>query len=223
MIPFLNHSFEDKDGNLYKPDGTAASFAAGTYNEEEMDKKSNSSEADYSDVKGLYDLLHSDTRTTNETQWKADLENLLDVDRYLKYLAANTVIQNWDTYGIMTHNYFLYNDLGRLVWIPWDNNEAMQNGKMGGSLSLYLSEVNNNWPLIRYVIDVDAYEATYKEYVQEFTAQVFEPTSMSNLYSSYESLLSEYATQENSSFSSAVSTLKAHAVSRSQAVDDYLQ
>ena len=38
----------------------------------------------------------------------------------------------------MTHNYFLYNDpdTGKLNWIPWDNNEALLNGKQGGASSL---------------------------------------------------------------------------------------
>lgn len=58
-------------------------------------------------------------------------------------------MQNWDTYGRMTHNYYLYNnpESGKLEWIPWDNNEALQDGKMGGALSLSLSEVGVNWPL----------------------------------------------------------------------------
>jgi spore coat protein H len=61
-----------------------------------------------------------------------------DRDVFLKYLAVNTIIQNWDTYGRMTHNYYLYNnpDNNLLTWIPWDNNEALQNSKMGGSLRL---------------------------------------------------------------------------------------
>ena len=35
----IENQFGDDSGNLYKPDGTAASFAYGTYNEEEMVKK----------------------------------------------------------------------------------------------------------------------------------------------------------------------------------------
>ncbi|MEM7374955.1 MAG: CotH kinase family protein [Bacteroidota bacterium] len=215
--------FSNPDGNLYKPDGTGATFASGTYNEAEMDLKTNEEEADYSDVRSLYDMLHSTERTSNEAQWKTSLEGILDIEQYLKYLAANNVIQNWDTYGIMTHNYFLYNLDGKLVWIPWDNNEAFQHGKMGGALSLGMSEVGNNWPLIRYVMDVEEYEEQYKLYVRQFADEVFEPVKMQALYSTYEGVISGYASQENGGVSSAISSLKSHVESRKTAVDDYLE
>lgn len=215
--------FTDDEGNLYKPDGDAASFAQGTYDEDEMDLKTNEDEADYSDVLSLYNLMHSDTRTSDNVAWQNELEAIFDVDRYLKYLAVNTVIQNWDTYGLMTHNYFLYNDQGKLVWIPWDNNEAFQDGKMGGALSLSLSEVGSDWPLISYVIAVDSYEEKYQTYVRQFTDEQFTTTAMSATFASYETLLSDYAALEGSNFSSAINELNSHVSSRNTAVDNYLR
>ncbi len=49
----IDTQFEDNDGNLYKPDGDAASFAIATYDEDEMVKKNNEDEADYSDVESI--------------------------------------------------------------------------------------------------------------------------------------------------------------------------
>ncbi len=215
--------FADDNGNLYKPDGDAASFALGTYDESEFDLKTNEDEADYSDVSSFYDLLHSGERTSNETQWKADLEDIFNVDNYLKYLAVNNVIQNWDTYGIMTHNYFLYNDEGRLTWIPWDNNESFQDGKMGGALSLGMSEVDSSWPIIRYIMDVEEYETTYKNYVEEFCEGVFESSKVIAAISGYETLLNEYATQESSSFSSSVSSLQSYIQTRNSTAASYVE
>ena len=37
----LDSHFSDDGGNLYKPDGDAASFASGTYDEDEYVKKTN--------------------------------------------------------------------------------------------------------------------------------------------------------------------------------------
>lgn len=42
--------FDDGSGNVYKPEGNAAAFAEGTYDEEDFDKETNQDEADYSDV-----------------------------------------------------------------------------------------------------------------------------------------------------------------------------
>ena len=49
----LDEQFSDDDGNLYKPDGDAASFAIGTYDEDEYVKKTNEDEADFTDVTSL--------------------------------------------------------------------------------------------------------------------------------------------------------------------------
>ena len=71
----------------------------------------------------------------------------------MKYLAINTRIQNWYTYGRMTHNYFLYNDPDTelLTWIPRDNNEALQSVGQGRPLELDFSSLEGSqWPLISY-------------------------------------------------------------------------
>jgi spore coat protein H len=229
----LESQFNNDEGNLYKPDGDAASFASGTFDESEMEKKSNEAENDYSDVESLYNIINSSDRTTDIEKWKSNLNTVLNVDGFLKWLAANTVMQNWDTYGKMTHNYYLYNnpDNNLLTWIPWDNNEALQNGKMGNALSLSLSEVGNNWPLIRYLMDVDEYEEKYKVYAKQFIDEVFIPSDMVTTYAGYYELLKDYAYAEESgytyinydaNFDQAVATLKTHVQSRNSAVLSYV-
>ena len=223
----------DESGNLYKPDGNSASFAQGTFDEDQMNKKTNEDIADYSDVESLYDIINDSKRTTDTEVWKEELELVFNVDGFMKWLAANTVIQNWDTYGVMNHNYYLYNmpDDGKLNWIPWDNNEALQAGKQGGALSLSLGEVGSNWPLISYLIDVDEYQKLYKTYMRRFIEDVFVPADMISAYSAYYDLIKEYADAEEngytylryvSEFDSAVETLKSHVQSRNNAVISYL-
>lgn len=229
----LDDQFADGSGNLYKPDGDAASFAQGTYDEGEMEKKTNVTIADYSDVKSLYDIINSADRISNPDEWKASLEAIFNVDGFMKWLAANTVIQNWDTYGRMTHNYYLYNNPAdnKLTWIPWDNNEALQDGKQGGTLSISLNEVSSSWPLISYLIDVDEYNAVYKSYLRKFIDEVFIPSEMIATYEKYNGMIKEYAyaevsgytyIQNDSEYNNAVSTLKSHVQSRNNVVEAYL-
>lgn len=230
----LDDQFADGSGNLYKPDGDAATFANGTYDTDEFYLKTNLETADYTDVKSLYDVVNSSVRTSDIDTWKTNLEAVFDVDTYMKWLAANTVIQNWDTYGKMSHNYYLYNnpENNLLTWIPWDNNEALQAGKLGSALSLSLSEVSSSWPLIKYLIGVDEYKQSYESYLQEFVDEVFIPANLISTYSSYYDLLKDYAYAEesgytyisyDSQFDQAVTTLKTHAQSRSDAVNAYLK
>lgn len=225
----------DDSGNLYKPEGDAATFASGTYDEDEMEKKNNDDEADYSDVAALYEVINKRTRTTDTESWKSDLEEVLNVDGYLKWLAANIVIQNWDTYGIMPHNFYLYNDpnSNQLNWIPWDNNTAF--GTIGidnrSPLPLDLSGVSGEWPLISYIIVIPEYKGIYNAYVQEFVDEVFTMEAMTATYDTYYELLKEYAYAEgvgytslssDAEFDKAVETLKSHVEQRKEAVDSYL-
>ena len=53
----LGSQFGSETGNLYKPDGPAASFAQGRYNDAEMEKKNNESASDYTDVQSLYSAI----------------------------------------------------------------------------------------------------------------------------------------------------------------------
>ena len=230
----IDTQFSDNDGNLYKPDGDAASFALGTYDEDEYVKKTNEDEADFSDVESLLTILNDDSRTTDPETWRANLESVFDTDVFLKYLATNTVIQNWDTYGRMTHNYYLYNnpDTNKLTWIPWDNNEALQTGNMGGSLPLDFSGLNSSeWPLIGYLYQDDVYREQYKAYVEDVVNGAFNVEDMQALYATYSTLVEPYATSEqsgytflnnSSEFQSAISELNSHVVSRASAVSDYL-
>lgn len=230
----LDDYFDDDDGNLYKPDGDAASFALGTYDEDEYVKKNNEDEADFSDVSSLLSILHDDSRTTDAATWRTNLDAVFDTDVFLKYLAANTIVQNWDTYGRMTHNYYLYNNPNnnKITWIPWDNNEALQYGKMGGSLPLDFSGLNSSeWPLIGYLYADEVYKAQYDVYVQEIVDDAFSVSNIQSQYSTYSALIEPYATSEidgytflnsSSDFQSAVSTLNSHVVQRATAVSNYL-
>ncbi|MDV7186365.1 CotH kinase family protein [Lutibacter sp. TH_r2] len=230
----IDTQFSSDDGNLYKPEDYGASFAYGTFNEDGFEKKTNEDDADWSDIESLFDALHATTRTTDAATWRTNLEAVFDVETFLNYLAVNTVIQNWDTYGLMEHNYYLYNnpDNSLLTWIPWDNNEALQDGKLGGSPNLNFSDISSSsWPLIGYLYQDEVYKAKYDAYVQAVIDGPFETSYIQGVYDTYASLVEPYATSEingytflssSNSFYSAISTLKSHASSRANAVDNYL-
>ncbi|OFY63804.1 MAG: hypothetical protein A2V64_05370 [Bacteroidetes bacterium RBG_13_43_22] len=219
-------------GNLYKPEGPAATFSNGTYNILRYDKKTNLEENDYTDIRALYDIINSSSRTTAHESWKADLENVLAVNHFLKWLAANTVIQNWDTYGKMSHNYYLYNDpaTGKLTWIPWDNNESLRPGKEGGALSLPLSEVTDGWPLIRYLIGDDSYNDIYRNFTAAFIGDPFSISLFDEIIDNQSALIREYAQAEVAGytflpspdvFNQAVADMKQHVRNRHEAVNAF--
>lgn len=195
----IKTQYKSQDGNLYKPDGFAATFAKGSFNSRAMNKKNNKKSKDFSDVQLLYEVLNSSLRIENNELWKSQLTKIFDVTIFLKWLAANSVIQNWDSYGNTFHNYYLYKNTStnKFEWIPWDNNEAFQFGKMRGALSLSLNEVDENWPLIRYIIDDEEWRTQYETYIAVFSQTVFNPEKMHKIVTDYQNLIAKYVIGEH--------------------------
>jgi spore coat protein H len=229
---FLTDYFGSETGNCYKPDGDGAKFSASGFSLDDFEKKTNKFSG-RDDIQAMYNALHASTRTTNPSLWKTGLEATFDVDGFLKYLAANNTLQNWDTYGLMTHNYYLYNDpkIGKLRWIVWDNNEAFSSGNGARqSLPFAMNTTTTDWPLINFLINNSDYEATYKAYVKRFANTSFATSRMSGIFTTQQSLLSTSAGNEQTgytyltgigSFNSAVSTLISHNSTRVSAANIY--
>ena len=229
----ISQQFESDEGNLYKPEGTGATFAEGAFNEASFDKETYQDEDDYADIEALFAALHADTRLTDPASWRSDLEAVFDVDTFLRWLAVNTVVQNWDTYGLMSHNYFLYTDPedGLITWIPWDNNHALSGTGRQNTLSLSLDEVADEWPLIQFLMDDNLYHEQYDTYVNAVVNSVFVPDEMAETYQFYHDLIAESALAEmedatmlksKAAFESSVQELIEHVNSRYQAVQDYM-
>jgi spore coat protein H len=226
---FLERAFGSDDGNLYKPDGVGARWE--TYDETSLEKENHESEADFSDTEALYAALHAER--TDSAYWRAGLDERLNTDLFLNWLAVNTVIQDWDQYGRMPHNYYLYadpNDAGRFAWIPWDHSLSLQDG--GPSLSL--SEVTAQWPLIRYLLDDDVYRQVYRDYVAEMVRGAFAPDVAAERFRAAQELIAPYVIGADGEqpgytflsspeeFNEAVEQLVTHAQTRARAVSEFL-
>lgn len=230
--PVLDTQFVNDDGNLYKPEDSGADFVAGTFSEESFVKKTNEDDEDWSDILAMFAALHDDS--VSDDVWRENLESVFNVDGFIKYLAVNGVIQNWDSYGRMAHNYYLYNDpeTMQLTWIPWDHNEVLQAGNQGGAAELDFSNIDSaSWPLISKIYADDVYRAQYNLELSAFINGAFDTATMQNLYDTYSQLVEPYAITERAGysflngandFSNAVEELKAHASERATAVSEYL-
>ena len=234
----IQTQFEEHDGNVYKPSGPGATFAAGSLNEASFEKQSNQDAEDWSDIETLFEALHAETRTSDPAAWRDSLEAVFNVDTFLNWLAANTVMQNWDTYGTMNHNYYLYHDptSGQLTWIPWDNNEALsESGGMRNSVSLDMSDVGDQWPLIRYLLDDKVYHQQYVDQVETFIQVAFDPAELAAQIQEWSDLIAPYVIGENGEiaaghshldseeeFEQALSALNEHIESRYQAAEAFL-
>ncbi|MFK7804489.1 MAG: CotH kinase family protein [Anaerolineae bacterium] len=218
--------FGDDSGNIYEADGPSASLAVGTLEglAETFEKENNADEADWSDLEALYAVLHSDSRLSDPEAWKAELESIFDVDLFLHWLAINSVIENWDTYGAMTHNFYLYNnpDNGLLTWIPWDHNESLASSRRG-NMTLDMNNIGAEWPLISFLLDDSEYRQIYVDYVDDTINTVFEPESMTATYTAREAIISQSLDANGSAdLERAVEDLIAHTNERIRVAEAFL-
>ena len=197
--------FADDDGNMYKPSGGGATFAEESFNEESFPKRSNR-DSDFADVLALFDALHAETRQSNPNAWRQQLEEVFDVERFLRWLATNQFVQKRDAYGSMAKDFYLCADSvsGQLVWTPFDNNEAMDDGSQGpgpggpgrggqAAWSFSLDEIPaEEWPLIGFLAEDEYYNARYVELVQAVSNNVFAPETMNAVYEDNFQLLADF-------------------------------
>jgi len=106
------------------------------------------------------DALHASR--DNPEAWRSGLEQVFNVESFLRALAFSRSIGHWDSYGVLAHNYYLYGDpadQARLRWISWDHNLAWQSFS---GLTIMMDEISEGWPLIRFLLDDPTYREQYK-------------------------------------------------------------
>lgn len=130
---FLAAHFADVTGDLYKPEGKGGTGADLVYNGDDisaytgLNLKTNLNSSDGKEILALMQALEDGE----------GLEEVLDVEKALKYIAANVALANFDSYlGNTTHNFYLYEENGRFTIIPWDMNLAF-GGFGGGEVDIY--------------------------------------------------------------------------------------
>ncbi len=244
----IESQFADDDGNMYKPSGGGATFAAGSFTEASFPKRTNR-DSDFADVLAVFDALHAETRLSNPEAWRENLEAVFDVERFLRWLATNRFVQKRDTYGTMAKDFYLYADSasGQLVWIPWDNNEAMDDGSRGpgpaggsnpsatpgrGGQSAWtfsLDEITAEiWPLIGFLLEDAVYHARYIEILTQVSVDVFTPARMIPIYEANFRMLADYLGSVDDSgaidaLRVATDDLIAHVNERAAAADAFLR
>jgi hypothetical protein len=105
---FLSQHFDRAKGNLYEGDGSDVTAP--------LDKDSGDTAKDQPDV----DALAKAAQESNPAQRWATLEKLLDVDRFVSFLAIEVLAWQTNGYAMRANKYRLYHDpsTDRMVFLP---------------------------------------------------------------------------------------------------------
>lgn len=126
---FLQNNFSNDQGNLFKNLGWShlewAGNNASAYNTT-FQLKTNKIINDWSGFINLLDVINN----TPDPDFKQAIEEVFNVDLFLKTLAVDVATNNWDSYLEHGRNWYLYEDdvTGIFHWIPWDYNFSLEGG-----------------------------------------------------------------------------------------------
>jgi hypothetical protein len=157
-------------------------------------KMNNEAEADYSDIVALCRAVDG-TEYTSDAEMIQALESSLNVDAFLRYLAVNTIIDNWDSYVYTGNNYYLFNDpvSGRFEWIPWD----LTWGENANAPLFTRSEsgMMESAPLYDLVFSVEKYQDAYRAYIDLLSRYWFNPRNLTPMIQQYHNMIAPYVAQ----------------------------
>lgn len=200
---FLLDNYGNSSGELYKPEmGTGADLAY--ISDYGMDYTSLVPEnKDNYDNEEIAELI----KTIEDG---GDLDEILNIDSFLKYLAVSTMTIHQDTYqGGMFHNYYLYNNDGVFEWITWDLN-MLFNGFPGSGMTdkeaiEYLidepvSGSMENYPLIEAIFKNEEYVEQYHEYLQILYEGYLEEDNFNEKVLSVYKMINDYVKNDTTSF-----------------------
>ena len=157
-----------------------------------------------------------------------DLEDVLDIDAVVRYFVVHNFVVNGDSYtGSMIHNYYLYEEHGRLSMLPWDYNLAFggfQGNDATASVNDPIDDVLSDRPMQAWMFSSEEYTQLYHEYYAEF----LQSADIQGLIDEAYSLIAPYVEKDPTKFctyeefETGVQTLKTYCTLRTESVQGQL-
>lgn len=144
-----------------------------------------------------------------------NLETAIDIDEVLRYFTVQVFVVNLDSYlGKTGHNYFLYEEDGKIQMLPWDYNLAFGTYSLGmpdpiNDSTLYVNypidtpaagEIMRKRPLYHEVMKHDAYFHKYHEYFDEFLKTYFENGHFEKKVETVRAMIAPYVDKDPTAF-----------------------
>ena len=184
---FIAAWFGEDTGNLYKclykgakadltyvSPGTAATYenlgGGETYQEE-----NNEDSPDFTDLALFIDFINN----TDDATFAAGIIDWFSVDNFLRVMAVDVAIGNWDNYWYGSNNYYLYHDqeTDRFEYVPYDmdNTYGVDFFGIDWANRSYASWGDGGYgstggqlpPLVRRILNIPEYEEQYRRYLRE--------------------------------------------------------
>ena len=167
-----------------------------------------------------------------------NIEQYWNMDEVIRYFVAHNFVLNYDSYtGTMLHNYYLYQNDGKVSILPWDYNLSF-GGFQGGSDATSAA----NWaidsplsgtteekrPLWNAIVSNEAYLEKYHQYYNELLANFFSNGKCTEEIERVYNMIRPYVEKDPTAFytldefDEAVTTLKDFCEKRAESISKQL-
>lgn len=187
---FLDKNFENDQGNLYKclfpADLSYRGPNSDDYNDYEefgrrpYDLKTNEQENNYSDLATLITFLED----ASEQEFEDQINDYLNVDATLKWMAIDVLTGNWDNYRYNKNNFYLYNGSSdnRFTVIPYDYDNTLGIDfiqRDWAARNLYTwDRTGAPRPLTKRLLEIQKFKDWYSYYINKTIEDVFNEDSL---------------------------------------------
>lgn len=167
-----------------------------------------------------------------------NIEQYWNMDEVIRYFVSHNFVLNYDSYtGTMLHNYYLYQNDGKVSILPWDYNLSF-GGFQGGSDATSAA----NWaidsplsgtteekrPLWNAIVSNEAYLEKYHQYYNELLANFFSNGKCTEEIERVYNMIRPYVEKDPTAFytldefDEAVTTLKDFCEKRAESISKQL-
>lgn len=165
---FLQNNFSNDEGNLFKNLGWSKFEWLGSNANSYKEIFSLKTNRDLDDWSGFVNFINV-LNNSSDAEFKEEIEQVFNVDLFLKALAVDVASNNWDSYLEHGRNWYIYEDTqtGIFHWIPWDYNFSFPGSGtgLGGGCEIFpdFTTVGNGTPTIQF------YDFSWGSGIEEFS------------------------------------------------------
>jgi hypothetical protein len=179
---FADVRFDDGTGNLWKCFWGSDLAYQGTnptlYTDDAYDLVENEFLNNYSELARFIDVLNN----TPLSLLPCELEKIFNVHDYLKIMAADILLGNWDNYIFNKNNFYLYHNekTRKLEYIPYDLDNTLGIDWVNvdwTQRNLYSWTTSSNRPLFTRLLQIPAYRNEFSNNVNDLIATQFNATA----------------------------------------------
>lgn len=233
-FPFLLNGREKEGGMGGRSMGD--SDVSLIYTDDEYESYSNIFDNAKTDVTDAdKDRLIAALKTINEG---GDIESAVDIDKVTRYFIVHHFVCNFDSYtGSMIHNYYLYEEDGKLSMIPWDYNLAFSGFQSAGSATDLVNYpidtpvsggTVDSRPMLAWIFDSEEYTSQYHALFAEWISSYFDSGIFEEFFDAVSAMIAPYVQSDPTKFCTydefeqGVETLRSFCLLRAESISGQL-